>query len=78
MHLGTMSTIANHAPNNYRHIVIKNDMDDPIGDQPTITQNVKFDLIAEGCGYRTVSVTKFRCVKISFTSNLRSFGGVSI
>jgi len=35
MHLGNMSTVANHGPANYKHIVINNGAHDSVGGQPT-------------------------------------------
>ena len=58
MHLGNMSTIANHGPVNYNHIVINNGAHDSVGGQPTDAGvNDKFNIcqVALGLGYKQVT-----------------------
>jgi phosphonopyruvate decarboxylase len=59
MHMGTLATIGQQGPENFKHIVFNNGAHDSVGGQPTEAANHDdFDLcsIARGCGYREVLV----------------------
>jgi len=55
MHLGNLSTVGNHAPTNFNHIIINNGAHDSVGGQPTDAVNHEnFNLcqVALGLGYK--------------------------
>ena len=57
MHLGNMSTVGNHSPQNFNHIVINNGAHDSVGGQPTdAVHDVNFNIcqVALGLGYKQV------------------------
>lgn len=57
MHLGNMSTIGNHSPPNFKHIVVNNGAHDSVGGQPTDAANMdnfRITQVALGVGYKQV------------------------
>ena len=56
MHMGSMSTIGQHAPENLKHVLFNNGAHDSVGGQLTVAANEAFSFakIALGCGYREV------------------------
>ncbi|BFZ05205.1 hypothetical protein BsWGS_08244 [Bradybaena similaris] len=59
MHMGSLATIGQQGPENFKHIVFNNGAHDSVGGQPTEAANhEEFDLgqIAKGCGYRETLV----------------------
>lgn len=52
MHMGAMAIIGNHAPENFRHVVINNGAHDSVGGQPTVGLSLDIPTIALACGYR--------------------------
>lgn len=59
MHMGAMATVGQSGFSNFKHIVINNGAHDSVGGQPTDAGNHKdfsFSKIAEGCGYRKVTI----------------------
>ncbi|KAK6973501.1 phosphonopyruvate decarboxylase-like isoform X1 [Biomphalaria glabrata] len=59
MHMGTMATIGQQGPENFKHVVFNNGAHDSVGGQPTEAANHDdFDLcaIARGCGYKEALV----------------------
>jgi len=55
MHLGNMSTVGNHSPQNFNHIVINNGAHDSVGGQPTDAvhdDNFNICQVALGLGYK--------------------------
>ncbi|MFW9969763.1 MAG: sulfopyruvate decarboxylase subunit beta [Candidatus Odinarchaeota archaeon] len=57
MNLGSLSTIANNAPNNLTLIIIDNSAYGSTGDQKTYTSNkTKLDIIAKGAGFNSIIV----------------------
>ncbi|XP_045177354.1 phosphonopyruvate decarboxylase-like isoform X1 [Mercenaria mercenaria] len=55
MHMGAMATVGQHAPGNFKHIIVNNGAHDSVGGQPTDAGNhagFDFGSIAKGCGYR--------------------------
>jgi phosphonopyruvate decarboxylase len=51
MKLGTLATIGAYAPQNLVHILLDNGVHDSTGGQPTVSASVRFDGIAQACGY---------------------------
>jgi phosphonopyruvate decarboxylase len=58
MHFGIMPYIAHNKPKNFIHILLNNAMHESVGIQPTIAQNIRFDIIAKELGYVNVFVVK--------------------
>jgi sulfopyruvate decarboxylase subunit beta len=57
MNLGSLSTIANSAPNNLTLIVIDNSSYGSTGDQNTYTKyRTRLDIIAKGAGFQSITV----------------------
>ncbi len=53
MHLGAMAIIGQHAPGNFKHIIINNGAHESVGGQPTVAHQINLLEIARGCGYHT-------------------------
>ncbi len=51
MKLGTFATIGAYAPQNLVHILLDNGVHDSTGGQPTVSASVRFESIAQACGY---------------------------
>lgn len=51
MHLGGLTSIADLAPPNLRHVVLNNGAHDSVGGQPTVGFDIDLCEIAKGCGY---------------------------
>ena len=51
MHMGAMAVIGQINPNNLIHILINNVAHESVGGMPTVSENINFRKIAEGCGY---------------------------
>lgn len=54
MHMGSMAIIGAKSPKNYIHVIINNAAHESVGGQPTVADNVNFNQIALGCGYKAV------------------------
>lgn len=52
MHTGTLATIGDIAPTNYRHVVFNNGVHDSVGGQPTSIGSVDIPALAAAVGYR--------------------------
>ena len=65
MHMGSVATIGQHGPANFKHILINNGCHDSVGGHPTIAFQENFDFlrIAQACGYKTVSCGQFTLVE---------------
>lgn len=58
MHMGSMSIVAQKAPQNYIHVVFNNGAHDSVGGQPTVGLNIDLPRIARAVGYpHTYSVS---------------------
>lgn len=53
MHLGTMCTVGQRQPKNFKHIVINNGVHDSVGGQTTGMIDMDIPMIADGCKYKT-------------------------
>ena len=51
MHMGSLSVIGEHAPENLRHVVLNNHVHDSVGGQPTPSERTDFAQIALAAGY---------------------------
>ena len=54
MHLGSLAINGQHAPQNFRHIILNNGAHDSVGGQPTVAFQVNLPAIAKACGYGLV------------------------
>ncbi|EAS05095.1 phosphonopyruvate decarboxylase (macronuclear) [Tetrahymena thermophila SB210] len=52
MHLGSMTTVGQTKPNNYRHVLFNNEAHDSVGAQPTAAKYVDFCKLALASGYK--------------------------
>jgi phosphonopyruvate decarboxylase len=52
MHMGALSVIGQHAPENLRHVVLNNHVYDSVGGQPTPSERTDFVEVALASGYR--------------------------
>lgn len=52
MHMGSMALIGSKSPKNYIHVIINNGAHESVGGQPTVGNNINFEQIALGCGYK--------------------------
>lgn len=79
MHLGAMATIAAHAGNNFKHILINNGAHDSVGGQPTVCAGgFSFERIAKGCGYNNYFVANTAEEIAEQFQNLCDSTGVSL
>lgn len=54
MHLGSMGTIGHYHPKNLVHVIFDNQCHESTGEQPTVSNTMDFQKIAQGCGYQHV------------------------
>ena len=52
MHMGSMATNGVYAPKNFKHIVLNNHQHESVGGQKTASDNINFNMISKGCGYK--------------------------
>ena len=52
MHMGSMGIIGNNSNENYFHILFNNGTHESVGGQPTIGQNINFELLSKSLGYK--------------------------
>nr|CAD7453324.1 unnamed protein product [Timema tahoe] len=81
MHMGTMSSVGQTQPNNFKHVVINNGAHDSVGGQHTAAQNHdRFSLaqIAVGSGYRQSKVVATETELMSGIRWLRQTSGPAL
>jgi phosphonopyruvate decarboxylase len=76
MHMGALPTIAQHAGDDFMHIIINNGSHESVGGQPTGAFRLDFGNLGEACGYK-------KSVEIRYAKELKewltgSFGEKSI
>lgn len=54
MHMGAMATIGANKPDNFVHIVVDNMAHESVGGMPTVSNNIDFSKVADGCGYEMI------------------------
>ena len=56
MHMGSLATVGQNGPPNFKHIIFNNGGHDSVGGQPTdaSSESFSFQKIALGCGYKNV------------------------
>ena len=52
MHMGSLGSIGDLAPERFRHIIFNNGVHESVGGQPTVAFKLDIPLIAQGCGYK--------------------------
>ena len=54
MQMGSLATIGHYKPTNYYHILFDNNVHDSTGGQPTVSDTMKIEKLAEACGYSSI------------------------
>jgi phosphonopyruvate decarboxylase len=54
MHMGSLGTVGNTMPKNFKHIVLNNFVHESVGGQPTAAPNMDIGSVARGCGYANI------------------------
>ncbi|UYP47933.1 hypothetical protein NEF87_004218 [Candidatus Lokiarchaeum ossiferum] len=54
MQMGSLATIGHYKPSNYYHFLFDNNVHDSTGGQPTVSDTIKLEKLAEACGYASV------------------------
>ena len=78
MHLGTLAVLADHAPDNFLHLVFNNGVHDSVGGQPTSIGVVDVAEAARAVGYRTARSTDRLADLPEEIAALRAAGGPSL
>lgn len=78
MHLGGLAVIADHAPQNFFHVVFNNGVHDSVGGQPTSIGVVDVAATARALGYRYASSTSDMASVANAVAELRRHGGPSL
>tara|TARA_Y100001972_G_C7665355_1_gene336226 strand:- start:1011 stop:2129 length:1119 start_codon:yes stop_codon:yes gene_type:complete len=60
MHMGSLAIIGDQAGTNYKHILINNGSHDSVGGQATVAQDLDFEKIVSGSGYRSFKSVETR------------------
>ncbi len=55
MHMGALAIVAQHAPENFLHVVLNNGVHDSVGGQPSVGLDIDIPAVALACGYRSVA-----------------------
>lgn len=53
MHMGALAIIGNLKPDNFIHVLLNNAAHESVGGQPTVANNINFELLAHACGYNS-------------------------
>jgi len=78
MHMGTLHTIGNRKPSNFKHVLLNNGSHDSVGGQPTGGFQIDFLAVAKACGYNEVfSVSKASEIPAAFR-RLRECAGPAL
>lgn len=77
MHMGSMASIGQNAPKNFKHVIFNNGAHDSVGGQPSdaIGENFSFPTIAKGCGYKEVITAETKEEIKAGIEKLRSMEG---
>jgi phosphonopyruvate decarboxylase len=78
MHLGSLATIADHAPERFFHVVFNNGVHDSVGGQPTSIGRVDVAATARAVGYRGAESTVAIGAIAEQVARLRADGGPSL
>ncbi len=78
MHMGTMTTIAKHAPASFFHVVFNNGVHDSVGGQPTSIDVMNIPKLAEHAGYRLALATSALDEIEQHVATMRDRGGPAL
>jgi phosphonopyruvate decarboxylase len=78
MHAGSLAVNADHAPENYLHVVFNNGVHDSVGGQPTSISNVDVPATARAMGYRHAVATSDLTALAELVADLRRHTGPSL
>jgi phosphonopyruvate decarboxylase len=78
MHLGSLAVIADHAPENFFHVVFNNGVHDSVGGQPTSIDKVDVAAAARALGYRHAASTSDLSELATVVPALRAHGGPAL
>jgi phosphonopyruvate decarboxylase len=75
MHLGSLTSIGQLAPKNFKHIILNNGAHESVGAQPTVGLDIDFCSIAKACGYNsTFSISDIKELENCITEYKKSKG----
>lgn len=78
MHLGALTTVGQHTPQNFTHIVINNEAHDSVGGQPTAADNINIPAIALACGYTEALQADSKADVLTQLSKLKNIQGPTL
>jgi len=58
MHLGSLASIADLKPNNFRHILMNNEVHESVGGQSTVAKNINLSAVVNSLGVSTMFIAK--------------------
>jgi phosphonopyruvate decarboxylase len=76
MHFGMLPYIGFIKPKQLIHILLNNAMHESVGVQPTISQNINYEIIAKELGYEHVFVIKTKDELIGVLQNVKKINGL--
>lgn len=75
MQMGALASIGYNKAKNLTHIIFDNESYDSTGGQPTISKNIKFEIIAKDCGYNNSFSIKTKKDLIDLISKIEDMEG---
>lgn len=78
MHLGSLAVIADHAPQNFFHVIFNNGVHDSVGGQPTSIDVVDVAATSKALGYRYAASIIDLAEVPAAVAELRAAGGPSV
>jgi len=75
MQLGSFATIGHYKPKNLYHILFDNSVHESTGGQPTVSNTVNFEKVAEACGYKYTSTVKTKIELENEIKNIKNKEG---
>ncbi len=78
MQMGALATIGHYSPKNFYHIIFDNQSHDSTGGQPTCSNTVCFDRVAQACNYKYVKIAADVASIEKAVKNLKKKNGPSM
>lgn len=75
MHMGTLATVGQVAPSNFKHVLLNNGAHDSVGGQPSAGFSVNWPQAAAACGYRHVFSVSTREELVKVAREMRELEG---
>ncbi|MBU0957640.1 MAG: phosphonopyruvate decarboxylase [Nanoarchaeota archaeon] len=75
MQKGALASIGNYGANNFYHIIFDNHSYDSTGGQPSVSESINFEKIAEGCGYNFIKKAKTKLELLDSIKELKEKQG---